>query len=142
MNMQLEFKPKVRVGPFIIGSSIKLYHLIPNLVYDSTEERFGSHFYTLLGKDFLINVKNGIIEAIWCKEECIYNERNLIGMTLGQFEKYIDLKFNDFDIESLDWGTNRVYSYEDVIRNINLLVYTKRRRIFQIIIMDLCEDNE
>jgi hypothetical protein len=142
MTFELEFFPKIRVGPFIIGSSIDQYQFVPGLILDDYNEDTNTYSYYMMGKDIVIEVENGIIVAVSCPDECIYNNKNLIGMALAPFEKIINLKFKGFQFLTLDWGNERVYEYEDESRNINLLVYVKKRRIREITVMDFSEDEE
>jgi hypothetical protein len=125
--------PLVSVGQFALGSSIKLYSKEFN--FKIVKEEFDSFtsFHYSFDTNITLFVHDDLIDSISCDEECFYQGKNLIGISLEEFILTIGENYQGepdvLDFEEDSDIPQVVYEFE----NLGLQVWTKNEIIVTII---------
>ena len=88
----MNFVPFKRVGIFQLDDDVKKYSdVLSRYFYESIDE-YGNEYFHVGDDDTIddthfLQVKDGKIRSIFCYEELIYKNVNLIGMTLTEFKE-------------------------------------------------------
>lgn len=127
--MNAIFKPLSGVGPFVIGNKISTYKKDFDFTYSNMIDY---EVYTINHPDISLYVESDKIVSINCREECIFDGKNIIGMTIKEFVKVYNLKINGL-VDKLDYEDDNVPQYVYEFDNIGLQVWVKNKRIKSVI---------
>lgn len=111
--IKFDIIPKERVGPFLFGSKIKEYSILPIIRVDEEyDEETGWISYKLKDRDIRIYVENEKIIAVAIYDECFFQGKNLIGIDINKLNKIINVEPNNYDKMELDTGSKEVFDYD------------------------------
>ena len=119
------FTPFIGIGKVDFGASIKEF--IEDFDYDylSKADGYIGEMYLIDNPKMTFGVDDdGKVIDIICDEECIYKERNLIGMTLEEFIRHTGEKYYG-DVNELDFQDDDIPQYVYEFEDIGLQVWVK-----------------
>lgn len=129
-----KFTPWQSVGVFKFDDEITHYHKsLSNWRFEAQNE-YGTAFYHHPHDDFMISVdKHQKIQSIFCYDTLIYQDTNLIGLTVHEFAQLLDTKPTgepeEMDFED-DGYPQTIYDFDDI----GAQVWEKKGKIVTIIV--------
>ncbi|MCE1189684.1 MAG: hypothetical protein LWX56_11155 [Ignavibacteria bacterium] len=122
MKVRLDFVPKTRIGPFILGADLRDYAALSLIeLPEEIDQDDGCTVYTLKDQDIRIYCKGPIIYSITCYDECFIDNQNIIGMLYSEFFQLLKIEPTVISREDLDDGIRDIYEYDDI----GILIYIK-----------------
>ena len=114
-EINLEWVPLERIGPFIFGSMIDKYceKYELNLSPEEYNEKVGWEVYKG-GDDIRIYLEMGRIESVSCSATFNYQGINIIGKPVDKAIDLINRKPDNIEIEELFEGPQEVYNFDPV----------------------------
>lgn len=115
--MELILKPFKGVGDFNFGDPISPVITQYDYEHVSLEDEGGGDIYLLEDIPVSLGVNDEEIEAVFCDDECIFKDKNIIGMTIEAFMAHTGEKHYG-DIEETDDEEDDIpiyiYEFEDI----------------------------
>lgn len=134
--MVLYFDKFESVGQFRLGSQVNQFDF-PFEV--KTYDDYGDH-YNLDDKGLTLIVDHNLkITSIICTQELLINGVNIIGMSYGQFENYMQLQ-EKYSPDPLDFEENSVPQLVYDIDEYGLQIWTKNNQIVTAIVNEADEE--
>ena len=134
------FIPFKRVGDFKISSLVMDYFNSHEFEILPKDGKYDCEKYTFSNPSISLFVENGVIESIYCDEECLYKGRNLIGMHIDEFISHTGEKYYG-KIDEVDFEEDNIPQYVYEFDDIGLQVWTKNDIIVTVIASSACEDD-
>lgn len=131
VDNKLEFIPFKSIGKFIFDTNIDAYHdELTSFNYEEPDE-FNKEYYRSHDDNLMIAVRNNVLESIFCYKELYYQNTNLIGLNLVEFQKLLQSNYVG-DVEEYDLGDEvpqLVYQFDEI----GVQVWTKQDKVVTII---------
>jgi hypothetical protein len=128
------------VGDFKINSKISNYFNLYEFEIFPKDGEYDSEKYNIYNPSISLFVENEIIESICCDEECLYKERNLIGMSIDEFISHTGEKYYG-EIDEADFEEDNIPQYIYEFEDIGLQVWTKNDIVVTVIASTAYEDD-
>lgn len=131
VDNKLAFIPFKSIGKFIFDTNIDEYRdELTSFNYEEPDE-FNKEYYRSQDDNLMIAVRKNILESIFSYKELYYENTNLIGLSLSEFQKL--LQVDDVGhVEEYDLGDEVpqfVYQFDDI----GVQVWTKQDKVVTII---------
>lgn len=115
--------PNISLGIFKFNDAIKNYVDTYNFEISAKDES-GYEGYSFHDPETSIFVEGGIIVSVASYKECIYRERNMIGMSLRELLKLIKIQFNG-EVDIIDFEEDNVPQYVYDFETLGLQIWIK-----------------
>jgi len=141
MNMQ--FIPFKSIGDFEIEKSIKVYSEKYKFEYDADVNNTGWDTFSLddIGISLYVDASNHNIISINCSTNCLYRERDIIGMTIDEFVIHAETSYNE-EPDCLDFEEDDIPQYVYEFDDIGLQVWVKNGKIKNVIATGYTEEDD
>lgn len=128
----LDFVPFQSIGFFQLGGNISQYKdLLSDWEFEPIDE-YGKEYYKSSDENLMIAVRNQIIESIFCYKEVLYNNTNLIGLSIQEFKDLLNVEPIG-DIEKYDFEDDNYPQFVYEFERIGLQVWEKNGVIVTVI---------
>lgn len=136
--MNFNLSPLKSVGPFKFGSNIKKYS---NFSLIEINEEFDSEVnwkvYKVKNRDIRIYVEEGLIISIACYDQCIYKNKNLIGLDINELKQIFQLEPTECNQQQLESEVLQIYDFDSLA----LEVFVKNNIVVSITCSDEYQDS-
>ncbi|MBP3195176.1 MAG: hypothetical protein J6M05_05875 [Cardiobacteriaceae bacterium] len=139
--MYMTFIPFERVGIFQLDDDVtKYFNILSEYEYEPADE-YGNEYYHF-SKNYIddinsdthfVEVTNGKIRTVFCYNELIYKNINLIGLTIDEFKKITESDYVG-EVDVRDFHENEPPEYVYEFEEIGAQVWTHYGRVVTIIV--------
>ena len=135
----MTFIPFTSVGLFKLDDDVENYTKILSKYFHTQTDECGDDYYHKSDKfdqnTHFLKVKNGKIRSIYCYESVIFNNVNLIGLTLNDFKKITQSNFmgEAYEMKDRDGKIKYIYDFDCL----GLQIRTYQNKVIDIIVSGL-----
>lgn len=130
------------IGKFKLGSNIHVYEMDFDFEYSPPDPVTGSESYSIDIPYITIFTYDKVIESIVCYEECLFQGKNLIGITLQELLSFTSWQYDKDDVDEMFFEEDGIPQIVYIFDAQGLQVWTKKNVIVAIIVSSYIAEDE